>query len=408
MVGWQTEPMKKTALTLTVPLLLALSLAGILGPFGTDVYLPAFPRMVNDLGVSPATIQVTLTAFTIGMAVGQLIVGSLSDRFGRKPLMLIGALLVAASSAACALAADSAFLIVACGLIGLSSSAGIAVGRAVVADLTTGQQAARSFSLLGLIVGFGPILGPIAGAVAMAIFEGWRGIFWSFAAFAVIVFVVLLFIPESLPAEARHSGGMGQMFRSAGKVLSNRSFVLFASTIWFGFGAMFAYISASSFIVQAVLKMSPLEYTYVFGSIGIGLMTTGFMTTKLLKVWAASKIILVGLLQLLVGALGLLVLVFTQSTNPVAMITCLMLIGSCMGFVFGPASSLAVAQVRDSAGTAMALLGSVQFVFAGIAAPLVGIAGKTAVWPFAWVSITFSILAIGAVTLGRRHETKTK
>jgi MFS transporter, DHA1 family, multidrug resistance protein len=400
--------MKKTAQPLTVPLLLALSLAGILGPFGTDVYLPAFPRMVSELGVSPATIQLTLTAFTVGMAVGQLVVGSLSDRYGRKPLMLIGALLVAASSAAGALASDATFLVVACGLIGLSSSAGIAVGRAVVADLTTGQQAARSFSLLGLIVGFGPILGPIAGAFAMVIFDGWRGIFWSFAAFAVLVFGALVFIPESLPPNSRHSGGVGVMIGSAGKVLANRSFVLFACTIWFGFGAMFAYISASSFIVQSVLKMSPLEYTYVFGAIGIGLMVTGFITTKLLKVWASSKIIMVGLAQLLVGALGLLLLVFTESTDPIAMITCLMLIGSCMGFVFGPASSLAVSQVRESAGTAMALLGSVQFIFAGVAAPLVGIAGKNAVWPFAWVCFIFSMLAIGAVALGRRHETKTK
>ncbi|MEN9970065.1 MAG: hypothetical protein RLZZ229_273 [Actinomycetota bacterium] len=398
--------MKKTALSLTTPLLLVLSLAGIMGPLGTDLYLPAFPIMVTEFGTTAANVQLTLTAFTIGMAVGQLVVGSLSDRFGRKPIMLIGAVAVALSSSACAIAPSISFLVIACGFIGLSASAGIAVGRAVVADLTTGVQAARSFSLLGLIVGFGPILGPIAGAVAMLLLGGWRGIFWAFTVFAVIVFFVLLGVPESLPAEKRHGGGLSTMFRSVKVVLGNRTFVVFAASIWFGFGAMFGYISASAFIVQSVLGMSPLEYTYVFGGIGIGLMATGYLTTRLLKIWAASKIILVGQIQLITGSLGLLALVLIDDMNPAAVIFCLLLIGSSMGFVFGPASSLAVSEVRQSAGTAMAILGSVQFVFAGIAAPMVGIAGKTQVWPFALVSLTFALLAMAAVTVGRRHESR--
>ncbi len=399
--------MQKPQLSLTIPILLTLSLVGIMGPLGTDLYLPAFPQLAHELSVSASTVQLTLTAFTIGMAFGQLVVGSLSDRYGRKLPMLVGAIMVAISSVGAALAADATQLIVACGFIGLSASAGMAVGRAVVSDLSTGQQAARSFSLLGLIVGFGPIVGPIAGAATIAIFGGWRAIFWCFAAFAIFVFLVLLFLPESLPRANRHSGGFTATLSAAGKVLSNRTFIFFASTIWFGFAAMFAYISASSFIVQSVLKMTALEYTYVFGGIGIGLMVTGYIATRLLNRIKASTLILVGVGQLAIGSILLLALAASLNLSAMGVILSLLLIGSAMGFVFGPAASLAVSQVRSSAGTAMALLGSLQFVFAGLAAPLVGIAGKTAVWPFASVSLVCAVLALVAAGLGRMQEQKT-
>lgn len=188
---WQVP--RKPTLALTGVMLVALGFVGALGPFGTDAYLPAFPSMAEDLGVSPSRIGLTLSMFTVGMSVGQFFLGALTDRIGRKTVIVSGGLLMAVASTVAGFAADAGVLIVLCLFMGFSASAGLVGGRAVVADLTRGEAAVRPFTILGMVVSIGPVLGPMGGAALLAV-GGWRAIFFGLAIYALAasVFVALV------------------------------------------------------------------------------------------------------------------------------------------------------------------------------------------------------------------------
>ena len=270
---------------LTLPILIVIGAMGVIGPLGTDMYLPALPAMASELSTTPAWVQLTLTAFSVGLALGQLLLGTLSDRFGRRRLLTGGIALLLVSGIVCSLAPTVEVLIAGRVLMGISGASGIVIGRAIAADLTTGTAAARVFSLLGTIAGVGPIAGPLLGGVVFG-WGGWRPIFWVITAFAALLLIgVLLFIRETLPRGSRHRGGFAQFGRTAGAILARRHFLGYAMTLWFSFGAMFAYISASPFVIQRVLGFSPTAFTVVFAINAAGLVSTG-----LLSAWLAGRV----------------------------------------------------------------------------------------------------------------------
>jgi DHA1 family bicyclomycin/chloramphenicol resistance-like MFS transporter len=385
--------------TLTAGLLATIGWLAIMGPFGTDVYLPALPQIAKDLGTPTTAVQLLVTAYTVGLATGQLILGPLSDRFGRRRLILGGAFTLALSSAIGALAPNVAILSAACLVMGLGSAAGLVLGRSVISDLVQGREATRAFATVGLISGMGPVLGPLGGVLAMSFF-GWRGIFVSLAVVVAAATVTAYFvIPETVPPEKRHTGGFRSMLSTAGFVLRDRTYLFNAATLWFSFGMMFAYISSSSFIVQNILGFTPAQYSLVFGANGAGLVLAGVTTAALAKRIRGRRLQSVGITLLLVAATILCVDVWTNTVTPVSVLPALFIIATSMGFIFGPTTALAMTNVRHMSGTALALLGCFQFVSAGIASSLVGIAGAGSIAPLAFVGSGFVILALTTMLL---------
>lgn len=391
------------AVALTPTVLFALAAIGILGPFGTDVYLPALPVMAEEFRVLPVTIQFTFTAFTFGMALGQIILGPLSDRFGRRIFILGGSGLSVVIAAWAALADSAGSLILACGILGLAAAGGMVTGRAVVSDLVSGRDANRGFSLLGLMVGVGPILAPVGGAIAMAVGGSWRSIFWSLAGFALIVTIIGFFlVPESLSVENRQKGGFGSMVKASGRILKNKIYVAYGLTIVFSFGAMFGYISYSSYIAEGLLGWNPTQYSVMFALNGVLLMVTGLISAKFAKSWDPRKILQIAIIMNLVGTLGLLAVSLTGAVSNFTVLPLLALMASCMGFLFGPATAVGLIQVRQNAGTALALTGAAQFLLAGIVAALVGIENPNRLLPFSVVVSLCAALAAATAWWGRK------
>lgn len=386
---------------LTKPIMFAIGAVGILGPFSTDMYLPAFPLIADDLGTTASQVQLTLTAFTVGMALGQLLLGTLSDRYGRRKFLAVGTIVMAASAAFSAVAGNITALIVGCFLMGLSASSGLVIGRAVASDLVEGVQATKTFAILGIVAGIGPILGPIGGALVMNVTGSWRAILWLLAVIAsVFAVAVIALVPETHSTENRHRGGFGAIFVNASMVLRNKNYVLYSMTLWFGFALMFGYISASPFIVQTALGISAQQYTVIFGVNGLGLMACGLLTTRLAKTWSPNRIIRIGVILQIVSAAMLLTVSTMGLISPWTVLPVMLIMASSMGFVFGPATSLALSQVREFSGTALAISGAIQFVLAGLAAPLVGIGGSGAILPLAVVALICALISFAGLVLG--------
>lgn len=391
------------SMVLSTSLLIALAAIGILGPFGTDVYLPALPVMADELNVLPITLQLTFTAFTFGMAFGQIIFGPLSDRFGRRIFILGSSALTVFVSGWAALAESAFGLIVACALLGLAAAACRVSANAVISDLTTGREANRGFSLLGMMIGLGPILAPVGGAIAMQIGGSWRSIFWALAGYAVIVTVIGFFlIPESLKPEDRHSGGFISMVSAAGRILRNPVYLAYGLTMVFSFGSVFGYISYSAYIVQDVLGWSPAAYAVIFALNGGFMAITGLIGAKISKTWDPRRVLVISLVMNSSGAIGMLLASLTDSLSSQLVLPLLGLMASSMGFLFGPATTMALSQVRQNSGTALALTGAAQFVVAGIAAVLVSLTSPQPLLPFGLVVSILSIFAICTAWWGSR------
>lgn len=392
---------RRYATQLTGVMLACLGVIGMLGPFGTDVYTPAFPVMTRDFDVTPAHIQGTLSLFTIGMALGQFFLGALSDRVGRRPVLLSGGLVMALASLAAACVSDVSVLIVLCLFMGLSAAAGIVGGRALVADLTHGAQAIRPFSLLGMVVSLGPIIGPVAGTALLAL-GGWRAIFVGLSVYAVAATVlVAVVVPESLNVDARHRGGLGEMLRTIGRIVRDRQYIAFACLIWFGFGMMFAYISSSTFVVQEVLGLPPAAFAVSFSINGVGVIATSFLTSRLSQRVRARALIGIGVIFQIVAFLTLWLIIASGAFSGWFYFPACFLITSSMGFIFGPATAMALEHVRFASGTALALLGSVQFLFAALASFLVGIVNPNPLIALAEVGSAGAGLVLVALVIGR-------
>ena len=188
---------------LNVWLILILGGLATLGPLGTDLYLVALPTMSEEFGVTGATISLTLSAFTIGMALGQLVIGAVSDRLGRRRILMAGLTIMMFAAGFAAISPTAPALIVACAFMGTAAATGLVSGRAVVSDLASGHAATRAFSFLGLVTGLGPMIGPVLGVVFLTTW-GWRSMFGFMAVFAAVwLLLVFLFVGESLPPEKR-------------------------------------------------------------------------------------------------------------------------------------------------------------------------------------------------------------
>nr|WP_256485779.1 multidrug effflux MFS transporter [Corynebacterium intestinale] len=361
-----------------------MALLSATAPFATDMYLPVMPEILSDLGTTRAMVQLTISGFFIGMGVGQLVMGPLSDAIGRKRLLIAGACLALVASVLAALAPTATVLVAARVLQGLGGGACVVLARAVVPDLVHGAAAAKAYSLLMALQGIAPAVAPVLGGV-LAEPLGWRGIFWVLAGLhAVQLVLAIAIVPETAGGRSR-AGLFRTVAGNYWAVLTNARVWAYLVTMAFGFCSMFCYISASAFVVQNQWGFSPLGYSLVFGINSVGLFMATLVNSRAMDSVSPAVMLRVGVCGVL--ACGVLLLLSVLLGAPVW--ACLLVLFACVaptGFIMGNATALATGLMRLRAGSVSAIMGFGQSLLASAISPLMG-----------WGSNAALTMAIGMV-----------
>lgn len=369
-----------------------------LGPFTVDLYLPAFPALEHDFGVSTALIQLTLTATAVGFGVGQLLVGPWSDRVGRRLPLILATTLHVLASLAVALAPDVMWLGLFRVLQGIGAAAGGVVAMAMVRDLFGGLPLVRMLSRLALVNGLAPILAPVIGSQLLRVFD-WRGIFWFLAAYGVlVVLATVLLIVETLPPARRIDTGhttVGERYRA---IFGDRVFVGVAIISGMTFSGLFAYLSSSSFLFQQVYGMSPQEFGLLFAANSIGVVAGVQIGSRLAKYFGPQWILAVSTAVLLVSASAIVLMDLLQLGLLAILIPLWVFITAC-GFGFPLVQVLALADHPKEAGTAASVLGALNFGLAGAISPIVGLFGIDTAIPMGAVMAVTAALSVLALWL---------
>lgn len=366
----------------------------MVGPFSVDMYLASFTQIAEDLSTSAASVQLTLSSFMLGISVGQLVQGALSDRWGRRPILLIALLVFAASSVAMVFAPGIGTLIALRAVQGFSGAACVVISRAIVADLSRGPSAVRALSLLLMFSSLGPLIAPITGGI-LSEFWGWRGVLATLAGLAVTMLVLAwLFVPESLKPEYRQTGGVLTALRRYQSLLANRRFLLLIVTFAITFSGIMAYVSASPFVGQQILGMSPFVYSLAFAAGTASLIFANWLNASLAGRVRPSQMLLNGALLSFVSALGLALLIFTGTLTATTFIVGAFAMTFGVGLTMSNATAIALTLADAARGSGAALLGSSQFLLGSITSPLVGLWGEHTAVPLAVVLLTATTIVM--------------
>lgn len=361
-------------------------------PLSTDMYLPALPEVQADFGVSTSLIQMTLTMTTLGMALGQILAGPLSDLWGRKKPLFIGMLVFIGATLGCVLAEDIDYFLFFRFFAGFAGASGIVIARAIARDVCEGAELTRFFAVLMMVNGLAPILAPVIGGQIL-LFASWRATFVLLTLIGVGLAAATLAYSETLAKEAR-SSNVTDSLKKFPILLKNRYFLGHCLVQCFVFGAFFCYLAGSSFIFQNIYSVSPQAYSLIFGAIGLGLLVTGVLPARL-----AGRVPDVRLLKyaVLVPLLGsILLLTEFYFTAPLLVIVLLLFLTVVPLSVMGAASfSLALSRQRKNAGSASALIGCSSMLLGACMMPVVGIVGDHTALPMAIIMVT--LYALGAL-----------
>jgi MFS transporter, DHA1 family, multidrug resistance protein len=371
------------------------------GPLSMDLYLPAFPQLADDLGASQAQVQLTLTADVLGLVAGQLVLGPLSDAWGRRRLLLGSTALCALASLMCALAPSVTALIAWRFVQGFAGGGGIVLARAVAADLTTGVTAARLFSLFMTLSSVAPIAAPVAGGALLVWTGDWRMAFHVLAVLNAVLAVALWrSIGESLPVERRHSGGLRATGRAFVALVRDRVFLGYALTVGFAYASLFGYISGSSFVLQQHYGLSATQFSALFALNAAGMVVLGLANARLVGRFAVRRLLLVGLVASSVAAV-VLVLGVTAGAGlgVLAVLVPLFVVVTTRGLISANATVLGVERGSASAGSASAVLGAFMFGGGILVTPLVGLGPEGSPVPMALVVAGGAIAALLATVL---------
>jgi DHA1 family bicyclomycin/chloramphenicol resistance-like MFS transporter len=367
-----------------------------IGPLSIDMYLPAFPEIAGDLDTSASQVQLTLTACVAGLALGQLLIGPLSDRLGRRVPLITAMSTYAAASVLCSLAPSVPVLMALRFLQGLAGAGGIVISRAVVRDLYSGVAAVRLFSSLMLVTGLAPILAPLAGGQVLT-FSSWRGIFAVLAILSALIALLVAFaLRETLPHDRRSRDGLRKTLQTMSGLLRDRWFVGHALAGGLGFGALFAYIAGSSFVLQGIYGVSPQLYSVLFAVNGLGLIGGSQVNARLVGRYGPASLLRAGLLAIAACSGILLAVVLVGGLGVGAVLAPMFVIVSSLAFVLPNSTALALADHPEVAGTASALLGVVQFMVGAAVAPLVGAGGTDSAVPMAAIMTVVALAALAA------------
>ena len=372
-----------------------LLLLTVFGPISMDLYLPALPALTSELGAVTSVAQLTVTACLIGLAAGQLIAGPLSDRLGRRRILLVGIVAYVVTSALCAVSPSIELLIAARLVQGLAGGVGIVIATAAGRDVFSGRALIRFYGRLTVVGGLAAIVGPLLGGVLSTVTD-WRGLFVFLAVIGTVLLVVaLLGFGETLPVEQRSAGGFAETLRGYRTLLTDRVFLGAVLNQGFLYAALFAYLAGSTFVLQDIYGLSPQWYAAAFGLNSAGHMVTGSLAGRAAERWSILGTLALGVGVTGVGALGLLAAGLTAMPLWVVIVA-LFLLFSGVALSAAPATTLALAEYPHMAGTASSLLGMVRFGFGGVAAPFVGVAGALSILPLGIVTVVCVVLSAAA------------
>ena len=380
-----------------------LLLLTVFGPISMDLYLPALPALTVELDAATSVAQLTVTACLVGLALGQLIAGPVSDRFGRRGVLLVGVVAYVVTSALCAISPTIELLVVARFVQGLAGGVGIVIAQAAGRDVYSGGALIRFYGRLTVIGGFAAIVGPLLGGQLNTVTD-WRGLFVFLAVVgAGILVVAFIAFRETLPADRRTPGGFARTLADYRVLLTDRVFLGAVLNQGFLYAALFAYLAGATYVLQDVYGLSPQGYALAFGLNSAGFMVFGYLAGRAAERWSVPGTLTIGVAVAGAGAAGLLASGVSAMPLWVVIVSLFALAGG-VAISSPPATTLALLEYPQIAGTASSLLGMVRFGLGGIAAPLVGVAGATSILPLGIVTVSAVVLAgLAFLALGRRR-----
>ena len=380
-----------------------------LGPLTIDMYLPALPKIADDLSVSSSVAQLTLTGTLAGLALGQLIVGPLSDSLGRRRPMMAGIVLHMLASVLCLFAPNIAVLGVARGLQGMGAAAAMVVAIAVVGDLYAESVAATVMSRLMLVLGVAPVIAPSLGA-AVLLKASWH---WVFAVLVLLAGGLLLLaslaLPETLPASHRRPLNVRSIGATYVELLRDARFVILVLVAALGMSGLFAYIAGASFVLQGHYGLDQQAFALVFGAGAVALIGATQFNVVLLRRFAPQTIVLWALAAAVVAGVVFVGLSYQHIGGLPGFVVPVWFILAAMGLVIPNAPAVALSRHPDAAGTAAALLGAAQFGLGAAVAPLVGVLGNNEialalVMTAGMVIALLALLAVGVPATGAKDD----
>jgi MFS transporter, DHA1 family, multidrug resistance protein len=352
-----------------------------IGPLSTDMYLPALPSLSHDLGSSMAQTQITLSAGILGLALGQLFAGPLSDALGRRRPLLVGMAMFTIVSFLCVFAPSIAVLMLLRFVQGVAGASGIVIALTMTSDLYTGDALARSLALLMMVSGLAPITAPVLGSLLLT-FTSWRGVFVTLTLIGIVFLVtVTLWLRETLEPARRQSGSITETMTAVRALLANRRFIGYALSAGAAFASGITYISASPFIFQNVYGISPQWVGFAFAVNALGIVIMAQVSARLIGRIPSRTLLIWGAAASALGGISLLVVVIAGIGLAGVLLSLFVVIAS-LGLIAPNAASLALARTQ-TAGSASALLGVLQLLIGSVAAPLVGLGGGMTALPMA-------------------------
>ncbi|MEI9805745.1 MAG: multidrug effflux MFS transporter [Pseudolabrys sp.] len=364
-----------------------------IGPLSTDMYLPSLPDIGRQLGASTAQVQLTISSYLIGFAIGQILYGPVSDRHGRKPVLLGALALYGVASFVCALSTSIEMLIVARFAQALGGSGGIVLARAVVRDLYSGARAGRELSLMGSVMALAPVLAPIAGGLLQTSF-GWRSIFVTLVIAALTgAAIVWLLLPETLAKRSPEPVSLPGMLRSYTHVARSRVYLAYLALATTSYGGLFAWISGASFVLQNLYGLTPFNFGIAFALGSVGYMVGATVAARLVMKLGIDRTLGAGAAALAIGGLAMAAALALGFTSAFSIVVPVAVYLAGLGMVLPQAIAGAMTPFPERAGAASALLGFVQQGAAALCGAVVGWLLGASAWPLAG-----AVAAMGCAT----------
>ena len=367
----------------TFALTALLAALNAIGPLSMDMYLPSLPDIAQQLGASTAQVQLTISSYLIGFAIGQILYGPVSDRYGRKSVLLAALALYCVATVACTLSTSVEMLYAGRAVQALGASGSLVITRAIVRDLYSGARAGRELSLISSVMALGPVLAPVVGGALQVAF-GWRS---SFVALALIgvgcAAVVWALLPETMHRRVTEPFSVSSMLKSYGIVARNSAFLAYLGLATFSYAGLFAWISAASFVLQSVYHLSPFNFGVVFGLGAVGYMSGTAAAARLVVRIGLDRTMGLGACLLTLGGLGAVASVALGLSSALTLVVPVAVYVAGLGMVLPQGIAGALTPFPERAGAASALFGFIQQGGAAFAGAVVGwLLGHTA-WPLA-------------------------